>query len=210
MLMDLIALVEKYNMNITGVIHIGAHHGQEFNVYNKIDTIKNVVMFEPCPDTYKILKSNINDPRVILINKGLGPFSCRMDLNLETSNQGQSNSVLTPKIHLQQYPHIQFDNKIEIKIEPLDKYETNSVLNFINIDVQGFELEVFRGAKRTLLNNIDYIMAEVNRAEVYENCPHVEEIDEFLGKFDFVRVETEWAGQTWGDALYIKSKLIKS
>jgi hypothetical protein len=78
------------------------------------------------------------------------------------------------------------------------------VYNFLNIDIQGFELEALRGARKTL-KNVKWIMSEVNRAEVYENCAHVEEMDEFLGKYGFNRVETNWAGQTWGDALYVKN-----
>ena len=76
--------------------------------------------------------------------------------------------------------------------------------NFIAIDVQGYELEVMRGAVDTL-NNIEYIVAEVNRNELYINCAKVNELDSFLGDFGFKRVETLWAGgQDWGDALYIK------
>jgi hypothetical protein len=75
--------------------------------------------------------------------------------------------------------------------------------NMINIDVQGYELEVFKGGVNTL-ETVDYIMTEVNRAEVYENCPLIEELDDFLNKFNFTRVETTWDGVTWGDALYIK------
>jgi hypothetical protein len=75
--------------------------------------------------------------------------------------------------------------------------------NFINIDVQGYELEVFKGSYKTL-KNIDYIISEVNRAEVYENCPYVGELDSYLQNYNFTRVETNWAGDTWGDAFYIK------
>ena len=52
------------------------------------------------------------------------------------------------------------------------------------------------------------IFFEVNRDEVYEGAPMVEELDEFLGTYGFVRVETKWpeTHYTWGDALYIKNK----
>ena len=56
------------------------------------------------------------------------------------------------------------------------------------------------------MDDIDYIISEINRDEVYENCAKVEEVDIFLGQFGFERVETDWAGYTWGDALYIKNK----
>jgi FkbM family methyltransferase len=209
MLLNLLELVDKYKLNITGVIHIGAHYGEELEVYNKIPSIQSIVMFEPAPRNFEVLKSRINDPKVILVNKALGPFSCKMQMNVETNNNGQSNSVLDPKIHLQQYPHITFNEKIEIKVDPLDKYEPNKTLNFINIDVQGFELEVFRGARNTL-KKVDYIMTEVNRDEVYENCAKFDELSEFLSKYGFVCVEVDWAGSTWGDAFFVKKHLLNA
>ena len=36
MLLDFDNLIKKYNMNITGVIHVGAHIGQEYEIYRNI------------------------------------------------------------------------------------------------------------------------------------------------------------------------------
>lgn len=208
MILDYFALKKKYNMKITGVLHIGAHYGEEIDTYLKDEDIRYVTFFEADPDNYKVLKSKIDtistNKEIFTVQKGLGPFSCEMELFKETENMGQSNSVLKPKIHTIQYPGIVFNKKIKIKIEPLDKYECGDVFNFINMDVQGFELEVLRGSRQTL-KNIKWIMTEVNRDEVYENCCRVEEVDEFLGKYGFIRKETDWAGNTWGDALYVKN-----
>ena len=49
MLLDLKKIKEKYDLNIKGVIHIGAHFGQEFKVYDELG-IKNVLFFEPLPN----------------------------------------------------------------------------------------------------------------------------------------------------------------
>ena len=35
MLLDYDELVKKYEMNVTGVIHIGGHHGAEYDSYKK-------------------------------------------------------------------------------------------------------------------------------------------------------------------------------
>ena len=68
-----------------------------------------------------------------------------------------------------------------------------------------YELEVLKGGTRTL-EHVHYVYCEVNRDEVYENNAYVEEIDEFLSDYGMERVETDWAGDIWGDALYIKTK----
>lgn len=209
MLLDYFALKDKYSMNVTGVILAGAHYGEELHEYFiKDENIKHVVMFEADPDNYKVMKDRLDrsnvDIEVHAIHRGLGPFTCEMTMYRETENKGQSNSVLKPKKHTQQYPGIVFRDKIKIKIDPLDRYECSPVYNLLMIDVQGFELEVLRGAKNTL-KNIQWVLTEVNRDELYENCSRVEELDKFLGDYNFERKETNWVGQTWGDALYVKN-----
>ena len=73
----------------------------------------------------------------------------------------------------------------------------------INVDVQGWELEVFKGAARTL-ENIDIIYSEVNFEELYKGCCLVGDLDTFLGNYGFIRVLTNAKPRTWGDALYLK------
>lgn len=205
MLLDLVKLSEKYDMKIDGVFHIGAHFGQENNVYNHIG-IKNKIFFEPLPHTFDKLVKNINGDG-ICVNVALGNKNGVVEMFVESFNQGQSSSVLEPLLHTKQYPNIVFNEKKEVMMTTLDGYLKEGVnttnYNFINIDVQGYELEVFKGGKKTL-ENIDYIMSEVNRDEVYKDCPMVEDLDEYLTIYGFKRVETTWDGGTWGDALYIK------
>ena len=201
MLLDFNTMLKAHNMDVTGVIHIGGHHGQEYDTYKECESIDKMVFF----DVYNACNVHIMHSKhcVTIINKALGPFTCKADMNKETANEGQSNSILDPGIHLQQYPNITFEGKYEVTVHPLDKYEPHPSLNMINIDVQGFELQVFLGATSTL-KNVKYIFTEVNNCEVYKNCALVEDLDYFLGKYNFSRVETTWDGQTWGDALYIK------
>jgi FkbM family methyltransferase len=201
MILNLEDLHKKYNMNVTGVIHIGAHFGKENIVYDRLN-YKNRVFFEPCKNTFDTLSRNVKG--WALHNVALGPKPGTAEMFVEKNNQGQSSSLLKPHLHLSQYPGITFTEKEVVTIETLDRMIDNKAMfNFINMDVQGYELEVLKGADDTL-QGIDYLMCEVNNAELYKNCCMVEDIDKYLDNYKFKRVETDWMGNTWGDAFYVK------
>ncbi|MHC4634333.1 MAG: FkbM family methyltransferase [Planctomycetota bacterium] len=200
MILDLEKLIEKYSLKIRGVIHIGADTGGEIPVYKKIG-IPDMLFFEPLPDSYKKLQEKVG---AMAISCALGSKNGMMKMYV--ASNGQSSSLLEPALHKTQYPKITFDETIEVKVCTLDNvltYRDCEKYNFINIDVQGYELEVFKGAVKTL-EKIDCIISEVNRKELYKDCVQVGELDKFLAAFNFIRAETIWRGKTWGDAFYIK------
>ena len=206
MLIDFSTIFKKYNMNINGVIHIGAHYGEEVQEYIR-HGIHTIVMFEPLSENFNVLQRNIQNlnAKIVCHQVALGSTSGNVEMYV-SSNDKQSSSILKPKVHLTQHPNVLFPTTEVVEMKTLDDYGINNA-NFINIDVQGYELEVFKGALNTL-PYIDYIYCEVNRDQLYENNAMIEEIDEFLKSYNFERVETDWAGDTWGDALYVKNNLL--
>lgn len=202
MLLNFEELYANHKMNIKGVIHVGGHHGQEHELYTKL-RIKNVIYFEPLKKNFEILKSNVPD-NSILFNTALGNFEGKVIMNVESNNDGQSSSIMEPHIHLEHYPYIVFDDKEEVEIKMLNNIPIDfNGYNFLNIDVQCYELEVLKGSDR-ILKFIDYILIEVNKVEMYKNCPLVSGIDNFLYNYGFVRKDSLWVDDSWGDALYIK------
>lgn len=204
MIMSLKNIVEKYSLNIKGVLHIGAHFGEEYTVY-KEQGIENMIFFEPVQSNYITLMGIVGKGiQMQTFNIALGNFTGEKEMFIETANKGQSCSLLEPGTHLKQYPHITFPTKEMVKVDKLDNILfDHSKYNMINIDVQGYELEVFKGAVKTL-ETIDIIYTEVNFEKVYKDCCLVEDLDKFLGKFGFVRILTDAKPKTWGDALYLK------
>ena len=202
MLVDFNKLISAFNMDVKGVLHIGAHYGEEASFYNS-NGLKDAIFFEPLSECFKVCKENISKFNYEAVNTALGPESSSVEMYTETRNEGQSSSVL--KLHVNQYPDIVFDGTEKVDMITLDEYmkDRDNLYNLINIDVQGYELEVLRGATKTL-QNIDYVYSEVNNQELYENCAMVEDLDYFLDDFGFARAFTHWAGGSWGDALYIK------
>ena len=192
------------NLQIKGCIHIGAHEGQEYPLYKHFG-ISNLLFYEALPDNFEKLKKTIGiDFLVDARNLALGNTSGTVEMHLE--DRGFSSSVLKPKHHLKQYPQIKFEKTETVKITKLDDEEFDrEKYNFINIDVQGYELEVFKGAEETL-KHVDLILTEINKEEMYEGCALVDDIDQYLFERDFQRIATYWQqdGGTWGDGLYLK------
>jgi FkbM family methyltransferase len=206
MLINFTTLKHKYNMNVKGIIHIGAHYGEEIQEYVN-NGIQNITVFEPLSKNFNILAERLQDVNADIqgYQTALGSKKGNATMYL-SSNEAQSSSILKPKDHLEHHPDVSFEGTEEVEVDLLDNFELREA-NFMNVDVQGYELEVFKGAAKTL-KNIDYIYCEVNRGEMYEGNPMVEDLDEYLGTYGFERVETHWPTEwyKWGDALYIKKK----
>ena len=192
-------------MIIKGAIHIGAHYGEELEDYIE-EGIQDILLFEPLEENFNIVEKKAKD-----LNANIEGYQVALGTQREgtttmyvSDNEKQSSSILKPKVHLTHHPNVKFPTTEEVELATLDQYYCYNY-NFINMDVQGYELEVLKGATKTL-EQISYVYCEVNRDEVYENNAYVEEIDEFLSKYNMERVETDWEGEIWGDALYIRTK----
>lgn len=204
MLINLQQSIRRHKLRITGVVHVGAHYGEEYFTYLRF--AKGPVIFiEPCQKQFSVLKEKAKTwANVTLFNVACGSDYQRRDMYVEQRNNGQSNSLLKPARHLDHYPDIQFTEKETVTVVPLDSLEFDrSKFNMLAMDVQGFEGEVLRGATETL-KAIQYVYTEVNTQDLYEGCTKVEELDAFLKPFGFRRVETKMTGQGWGDAIFTK------
>ena len=207
MLIPYSVLVKKYNMKVKGILHIGAHDCEELSAYLRNNVpINKIIWLEGNPKLVdKIKKRNDN----IIVKNCIVSDTDNKLITFNITNNGQSSSILELGTHKKYYPHIKYIEKISGKTKRVDTlYKEEKIdekfANFLNIDIQGAELLALKGMGN-LLNNFDYLYLEVNREEIYKGCCLVEELDEYLKKFNFRRVETKWTNANWGDAFYIRS-----
>jgi FkbM family methyltransferase len=209
-LLDLDLLNKKYSLKVKNIVHIGAHRGQEVDSYKRNFPHSKIYLFEPQKKLFNFLENNYGqDDNISLFNYGLGSKNMNKEMYI-SNNDGQSSSFLKPSNHLLEHPNVKFEKaltKLEIKI--FDELEIRDI-DFLNIDTQGYELEVLKGSKISLANDVKYIILEVNKKELYNGCPLVADIDRFLSIYNFVRTDTYyWLDKySWGDAFYIKKNLI--
>jgi len=205
MIFDIRQIHERYP--ITGIMHVGAFGGEELSLYRSIGLF-NTIMFEPQPDLYAIAKEKCNFNEVIY-NVAMGSEQGEKEMYISWRSGGiqqgcgASSSLMKPKKHLTEHADVLFKETINVKVDVLDNYY-NPVYNFLNVDVQGYELEVLKGAVNSL-SGIDAMILEVNRDEMYEGCPMVEDLDKFLHDFGFTRIATAWQSESWGDAVYARN-----
>jgi FkbM family methyltransferase len=211
MLISLPEIIQKYNLNIKGVLHCGASYAQERYTYDELG-IPEVVWIEAIPEVFEIAKANlIPFPKQVAIKACLSnEDGVEVKFNI-SNNESQSSSDLELGHHTVIHPEVHYVDKIILKTTRLDTLfnllgKDIRHLNFLNCDLQGAELHAIDGMGK-LLNQFDYLYLEVNKKETYRGCPLVEDIDNYL--VDFERVETgTWVAGTWTDALYIRKTLL--
>ena len=131
MLLDLKKICNNIPIPIVGVIHIGAHYGEENPVYEDLE-IQNRMFFEPLSKNFKVLKSRVGDWPCY--NFALGSKTMEAEMFVEAKNNGQSSSLLKPGVHLKQYPHIVFNERETVNVKKLDDVAFDrSKYNFIKL-----------------------------------------------------------------------------
>lgn len=208
MLITIQELKDKYKLNITGILHIGAHECEELSDYIKIGVpYKNIFWIEAMNEKVDQMKMKYGN--MVNIYQALIDIEDDKEVNFYKTNNGQSSSILEFGIHSINHPHVQVNSVEQMKTSRLDTVITKNNIpmdnvNFINLDIQGVELRALQSMS-TYLSNIKYIYTEVNIEEVYKGCAKMNEIDEYLAKFGFKRYDTRiYRDFGWGDAFYMK------
>jgi FkbM family methyltransferase len=201
MLIPLHELVRKYNIQFTGILHVGAHECEELNDYEKYLPRNKILWVEAM--THKVNECKQRYPNLLIENAIVSDVV--ENVQFKISNNGQSSSMLDFGLHSQYHPHVHyvtgFDGTTSLLKDILPKHDIQ--YNFLNFDIQGAELKALKGMEE-YLNNVDYLYSEVNSDYVYKGCALVTELDDYLQKFGLFRVETKWTDFKWGDAFYIR------
>lgn len=197
-------LSDYIKIPIRGVIHIGAHHGQEKIWYDK-ENVQNIIWIDANPIHESILSQKVGGDKIIIT--GIGNISGKLKFNI-SSNEGQSSSFLEFGSHSNYHPDVRYIGDIMVEIKRMSDVilEHNIQINdynFLNLDIQGMELDAIKSFDDSI-SKFDYIYTEVNTEQVYKNCNIIGEIDEYLSNYGFERTVTQITPWQWGDALYIK------
>jgi FkbM family methyltransferase len=171
------------------IIDVGAHHGWFFHCWQDWCPGAQVHAFEPFQASFEATKKLYgSDPRVSLTQAGVGAAPGRKSLNVLNESL-VSNSFLKPSDATWDAVKYQHGSvtQVEVPVVTLDEYAADKKLNsvyLLKIDVQGFELEVLRGATN-LLPRVDHIFVEAGIQRLYENAARFDEVFAFLADAGF-------------------------
>ena len=208
MLITIDQLIHHFKLNITGILHVGAHECEELSAYNRCGiTNQNIFWVEAMND--KVLFNKTKHGEHINIYQGVIYDENDKEITFNITNNGESSSLLEFGSHEKNHPHVHVVRKETLKTIRLDTLiENNNIpiekINFINLDIQGVELRALKSIEK-YLQHIRYIYTEVNTEQVYKGCDQMPDIDEYLSHFGFKREAAKIFQQYgWGDAFYIK------
>jgi len=154
------------------ILDIGANIGFHTLYFAELTgTNGKVIAFEPIPHNFAALENNIslnNFPQIVMINKALGNTNSQMNIHINEQAQNPGAFNL-------------FEDGVKntiIECTKGDDYlQENNIkkVDFIKIDVEGFELEVLKGLAETikLFNPIIIFEYDYNYQSKLNNDPTI-------------------------------------
>jgi FkbM family methyltransferase len=99
-----------------------------------------VYAFEPSPANFALLRRRLSRPNVTLVEAAAGATNGEVQLHLSDHLNVDHRT----------YPTQEARRQIEVRLVTLDDFIQEESLDFVKLDVQGYELEVLKGMTRLL------------------------------------------------------------
>lgn len=130
------------------VFDIGANLGYFSLYFSKKSINGNIYSFEPIPESKKLLDTHLK------INKVSNVYTFQLGISDSVTEIEFTNSKnLAANTYKKESPIFEKTSKVLVKTTTIDEFvKTNKInrLDFVKIDVEGAELDVLRGAEKTL------------------------------------------------------------
>lgn len=201
-----------------GVVHVGAHQGQEVEQYLRYG-FDRIVLVEANPQWCESLHAKFGaDSRIRIFNYAVCDREGEVDLQIHTSRSGSTEpaSILPMKRFKEIVGSLHTTGTVRVPAITLpalfDKHSLQrGDYNFLNLDIQGAELLALQGAAE-LLPGMDAVIAEVNLVELYEGGPLEEDLVRFMETQGFQKqraiyhplYDEKSTFPAWGECLFLK------
>lgn len=168
------------------VLDIGGGNSSTAKIFSQHLPNLPIYIFEPIKSSFAIIEaSKDRTAHWIPINKAAGSTIGQTEINI--ANRITASSILTLN---DQNPDgyqdvLGFKRKEIIEITTVDhEVDNDSTVAVLKMDVQGYELEVLKGAEITLPRT-KIVVLEVNNYQGFINAPTYFELDQYLREHGF-------------------------
>jgi FkbM family methyltransferase len=186
-----IKLLEHYNIDL--VFDIGANKGQYATGIIDAGYKNKIVSFEPLSSAHSVLDSLSKKYINWTIAQRCAIGSEKQEIEINISANSVSSTLLNMlDTHIEGAPESKIIGKEKVQVFPLDEIAPSLMKDckniFLKIDVQGFELEVLKGAKN-ILDKAKGVEMEISLVPLYKDQKWLlSEILEFMTNKGFTLV----------------------
>ncbi|MEJ7655550.1 MAG: FkbM family methyltransferase [Thermoleophilaceae bacterium] len=175
------------------VIDVGAHHGQFALFAAQRFPGADILCFEPQPEALAQLRRTATSmlDRLTIFPYAAGAEPARVDMHISARDDSSSLLPISERGQAAAFPGTQETGTITVEVRSLDEMLSPARLTppvLLKIDVQGSELEVLRGANRTL-DHVDDVLVEASFRELYAGQPLVSSVLAELFACDYALVD---------------------
>lgn len=201
------------------IFDVGANVGQTALKLREEFPNAAIHSFEPSPETFRQLKANVGSrPSITAHNLALGSRTESRAMHLTKSSL--TSSLLPTAAGAEKYlgELVTDAGQATISVSSLDEFLANKNiphLDLLKLDVQGFEVEVLKGAAESLKNDrISMVLTEVNFVKLYDSQAYFQDVYDEMFRQNYQLVGLYHgdyrAGQylAWADALFVKPSAV--
>ena len=183
--------VLKYTGEEKLIFDIGGNIGQTALMIAKHTGDKTVIYsFEPYPATHARFKKNLElnagiAPKIKLQQTALGAAPGKQKMYEDCSTNSGANRMVPGEAIIQ-------TGTTEVPVSTVDIFVAENNLpeiDFIKIDVEGFEMEVLKGSRATLINHKPSLFIEVDNTNLKNQGSSVVELCEYLVRLGYTIYE---------------------
>ena len=203
--------IARYLPSNPTILEAGAHDGTDTLRMASLWPGAQIHAFEPVPVAYNILlhRATKYPARIHCYPFGLGRRRGRMVMHVSgdgSAGSSHSSSLRPPsEAHTTEYSFVSFGKRTEVHVTTIDEWAQEhrvDRVDFMRLDMQGYEIEALKGAEHTL-KTTSAIQLEVSHIQLYQGAPIYAEVKDWMAEYGF-RPAVKAVFRVGGNVLFVR------